>query len=356
MTGEVNAWLVHPLTLGLAAAVLSAVFVLLEVLLRSLGELGNVRFQGMVEDHRNLLPTTTDASVHLSRLIDVTRWLQLLTVGILWLTLFALPGVGVVRGLILVLLLPPAFIALSRLSFGVLGEDQIALVLRLMRPVVWPLVALLVRHGPTPQPPQQSEEEEEEEASDREIQAYLEAGQLAGIFEREESEFLQSLVDFFDTVVREVMTPRTEMVAVPDTTTYDELVKTFADSHKSRIPVYHETVDSVVGVVHVKNLVPHHANGDQPPLDEILHPVLVVPESKPLGEILRDFQHHHQQLAIVVDEYGGTSGLVTLEDILEEIVGEIQDEHDPREPPECQELQPGDVIKVGKRRYVRLTS
>ncbi len=340
MMEDLNAWLIHPLTLGLAGVVVTAVLVTLEVLLRSLGELGNVRFQGLLEDHGNLLPMSPDTSLHLSRLIDVVRWLQILTVGLLWLVLLAHPGVGIVRGLLLCVLLPPALVALSRVSLGVLGEDQIALLLRLLRPLLWPLVALLVRHGPVPQPPPPSEEEEEE-ASDREIQAYVEAGQLAGIFEGEEGEFLQSLVDFFDTVVREVMTPRTEMVAIADTTTFDELVQTFASTHKSRIPVYHETIDSVVGVVHVKNLVVHHGNGDTPALTEIMHPVLVVPEAKPLGELLRDFQHHHQQLAIVVDEYGGTSGLVTLEDLLEEIVGEIQDEHDPREPPECQEIEPG---------------
>jgi magnesium and cobalt transporter len=137
------------------------------------------------------------------------------------------------------------------------------------------------------------------------------------------------------------MTPRTDMVSIPDTATFDEVLHAFAETHKSRIPVYHDTVDRVVGVLHVKNLVKHLLRGRKPPMDDLLRDVLVVPESKPLGELLRDFQREHQQLAIVVDEYGGTSGLVTLEDVLEEIVGEIQDEHDPREPPEVEELEPG---------------
>jgi len=184
-------------------------------------------------------------------------------------------------------------------------------------------------------------EDEEEEASDREIQAYLEAGQAAGIFESEEGEFVESLVDFFDTVAREVMTPRTDMVAVSDTVSFAELGETFAETRKSRIPVYSETVDRVVGVVHVKDLVSHAGRGSQPALSELCRECLVVPESKQLGELLRDFQQQHQQLAIVVDEYGGTSGLVTLEDILEEIVGEIQDEYDPKQPPEWQELSSG---------------
>jgi magnesium and cobalt transporter len=91
----------------------------------------------------------------------------------------------------------------------------------------------------------------------------------------------------------------------------------------------------------VKNLVEHRLEGREPPLAELARECLVVPESKPLGELLRDFQQEFQQMAIVVDEYGGTSGLVTLEDILEEIVGEIEDEHDPKTPPEWLELSPG---------------
>jgi len=136
------------------------------------------------------------------------------------------------------------------------------------------------------------------------------------------------------------MTPRTEMVTVPDTVTFDELLQLFAETLKSRIPVYHETIDKVVGVAHVKNCVQFAISGQQPSIDELVNPCLVIPETKDLGELLRDFQQNHQQMAMVVDEYGGTSGLVTLEDILEEIVGEIEDEHDPETPPEWQELEP----------------
>jgi magnesium and cobalt transporter len=131
------------------------------------------------------------------------------------------------------------------------------------------------------------------------------------------------------------------MVAVPDTTSVEELLETIASTHKSRIPVYNETVDRIVGVVHVKNLVKHLLDGRRPPVTELAHDCLVVPESKELGELLRDFQREHQQMGIVVDEYGGTSGLVTLEDILEEIVGEIQDEHEPHQPPDWLELGAG---------------
>jgi magnesium and cobalt transporter len=131
------------------------------------------------------------------------------------------------------------------------------------------------------------------------------------------------------------------MIAVPEEASLTDVLETISTSLKSRIPVYRETIDRVIGVVHVKNLVRYAVGETQPPLSELMHECLVIPESKPLGELLSDFQQRHQQMAIVVDEYGGTSGLVTLEDILEEIVGEIQDEHEPMQPPEWMELAPG---------------
>jgi CBS domain containing-hemolysin-like protein len=339
VTANIAGWLTHPVTLSLAGVVLALLFVVTEVLLRSLAEIGNVRFQGMLEDHERLLPVAGDGGIHVSRVLDTLRWLQIGSVGPLWLILFSLPGVEALTAVAACVALPAVLVILSRALIGTLGEDTVAVLLRLLRPLVWPLALILARLTPAPQPP--SPEDEEEEASEREIQAYLEAGQAAGIFERDEGEFVESLVDFFDTVVREVMTPRTEMVALPLEASLQEVIETIAGTHKSRIPVYQDTVDRVVGVVHVKNLVKCVTGEHQPPLAELMHDCLVVPENKPLGELLRDFQQQHQQMAIVVDEYGGTSGLVTLEDILEEIVGEIQDEHEPEQPPEWQELAPG---------------
>ncbi len=339
MSSDVPGWLGHPATLGLFAFVPAVLFTVTEVLLRSLAEIGNVRFQGMIEGKKRPLPLDGDDPFHLSRLLDVLRWFQIVTLGLLWLVLLELPAFGRSTAVMLCVVVPTALVVLSRLTIGPLGEDATARLLRMLRPFVAFPVRLLARFGSHPTMPQP--EAEEEEASDREIRAYLEAGQAAGIFERDEGEFVESLVDFFDTVVREVMTPRTEMIAVPEDASLTEVVETIATSHKSRIPVYQETVDRIIGVVHVKNLVKYALGETQPTLRELMHDCLVVPESKPLGELLRDFQQQHQQMAIVVDEYGGTSGLVTLEDVLEEIVGEIQDEHEPAQPPEWMELAPG---------------
>jgi len=339
MNTDIVSWLAHPVTLTLVTVLISLLFTVLEVLLKSLAEMGNVRFQGMLEDHRGLLPVDSESVFHLSRLVDVLRWLQLATVGLLWLVLWQAPIVRPATALAISVFLPALLVLVSRAIFGAVGEDKVATLLRSVKPLAGPGVRLLVMMGPGPQEPQP--EGEDEEASDREIQAYLEAGQAAGIFEQDEGEIVESLVDFFDTVVREVMTPRTDMIAVPDTASVEEVLDLIAETNMSRVPVYHDNVDNVVGVVHVKNVVRQSRAGQPVELSELTHDCLVVPESKPLGELLRDFQAGHQQMAIVVDEYGGTSGLVTLEDILEEIVGEIQDEHEPSQPPEVLEIEPG---------------
>lgn len=344
MSSGIATWVLHPVTLALSGLALVLLFAVVELLLRSLAELGNVRFQGILEEHPGLFKAHT--GLHLSRLIDVLRWLQLACLGLLWLVVFRFPDVDVIAKMAAAALLPLATAIMARVVAGAVSEDAVIVLLRLVKPLASPLVAFSVRVRPSSVMP--LAEDEEEEASEAEIQAYLEAGEAAGIFEGEEGEFVESLVDFFDTVVREVMTPRTEMVSVSDADSYHELLEVFAKTHKSRIPVYRETVDQIVGVAHVKNLVKHLLGGAQPTVAELAHECLVVPESKPLGELLRDFQQQHQQMAIVVDEYGGTSGLVTLEDILEEIVGEIQDEHDPKQPPDWQELGPGVFRLLGR--------
>ena len=336
MSEVLSAWLNHPVTIALVVSIAAVVFTVSELLLRSLAELGNVRFQGILEENPNLFGGRS--GIQVSHINDVGRWLQFAMLGVLWFLVARFPAGGVEKTTA-AFAVPLLLIAAAHFIFRPLSEDMITLLLRLIGPVAGPLVTVLVSRGPSVA--SSDDEDEEEEASEAEIQAYLEAGEEAGIFESEEGEFVESLVDFFDTVVREVMTPRTEMVTVSDEADFRELLRVFAESHKSRIPIYHETIDRIVGVVHVKNLVEHRLEGTEPTVSELARECLVVPESKELGELLRDFQREYQQMAIVVDEYGGTSGLVTLEDILEEIVGEIEDEHDPKSPPEWQQIKPG---------------
>src|SRR2546425_4745699 len=139
---------------------------------------------------------------------------------------------------------------------------------------------------------------------------------------------IHSIFEFGDTVVREVMVPRIDMVCVEDTTTVDGVLRVILEEGHSRVPLYHETIDQIVGVVHVKDLLSHIKAGHHAlPAREVMRPAHFVPESKRLDDLFREMRRKRTQMAIVVDEYGGTAGLVTVEDLLEEIVGPILDEY-----------------------------
>jgi CBS domain containing-hemolysin-like protein len=171
------------------------------------------------------------------------------------------------------------------------------------------------------------------EATDQEVQAFIEVGREEGILEKDDEKLLLSIVDFGDTRVREVMTPRTDVVWIDVASTLPELADLFVSSKYSRIPVVRGSIDTVVGVAHVKDALAALRAGANRPIAELTREAYFVPETKKVAELLREFQRRRLWMAIVVDEYGGVSGLATVEDLLEEIVGEIRDEHeDEREP------------------------
>jgi putative hemolysin len=145
--------------------------------------------------------------------------------------------------------------------------------------------------------------------------------------EEEGRELLQSIVDFTETVAREVMTPRPDIVAIRLDATIPDLRALFREEQYSRMPVFRDTLDNVVGIVYVKDMVALPP-GAEPPLTTLMRAPYLVPESKRVSELLKEMQIRQVQMAIVVDEYGGTAGLATVEDLLEEIVGEIRDEYD----------------------------
>ncbi len=157
----------------------------------------------------------------------------------------------------------------------------------------------------------------------------------AGFVEGEDRRLLRSIVDFGDTLVKEVMTPRPDVVAVSVSATLDDLRTLLREEQYSRIPVYGENLDEIVGIVFIKDLIrltgAENAETPEPSVAELMRPANLVPETKRVAELLREFQLRQGQMAIVVDEYGGTAGLVTLEDLIEEIVGEIRDEYDTEE-------------------------
>ena len=142
-------------------------------------------------------------------------------------------------------------------------------------------------------------------------------------------ELLRNLADFRETMVREVMTPRPDIIAVESNATLDQLLAVYREQQYSRLPVYKDTLDNVQGFVHIKDLIQRGATlSGSSPIAPMIRPAHFVPETKRVPDLLREFQRKRVQSAIVVDEYGGTAGLVTIEDLLEEIVGEIRDEYD----------------------------
>src|SRR6266852_3612512 len=193
------------------------------------------------------------------------------------------------------------------------------------------------RGGPPP-----TADEATEEANET-AKAYIGAAEQEGLIEGEERRLLQSIVDFGDTLVREVMTPRPDIVAIRDSATIGELRTLFSEQEYSRFPVFKEGLDNIAGFVFIKDLVALWATEDSRPITPLIRTAVVVPETKRVPELLKQFQRQQTQCAIVVDEYGGTAGLVTIEDLLEEIVGEIRDEYDVETEP---------IVDEGNGRFV----
>ncbi|MGY1813643.1 hemolysin family protein [Blastococcus sp. SYSU D00820] len=183
-------------------------------------------------------------------------------------------------------------------------------------------------------------------SSEVELRELVDMAEERGVVESGERNMIHSVFELGDTIAREVMVPRTDVVYIERTKTVRQALALALRSGFSRIPVIGENVDDVVGVVYLKDLVRRSQNlGDQrgPRVEELMRPPTFVPESKPVDQLLRDMQAQRIHIAIVVDEYGGFAGLVTIEDILEEIVGEIADEHDAFSRPEVEQLDDGSM-------------
>jgi putative hemolysin len=173
--------------------------------------------------------------------------------------------------------------------------------------------------------PDGSDEKAEDNADD--FHALMEVGEAEGIIEEEERELIEAMVEFNDTRAGEIMTPRTEIRALEITSTIKAARDLIIEEKYSRIPVFRENIDHIEGVIYVRDLLQIWADGkEDQPIEPLLRDAYFVPETKSASELLKSMQQNHVQIAIVIDEYGGVAGLVTVEDILEEIVGEIEDE------------------------------
>ncbi|NOZ13569.1 MAG: HlyC/CorC family transporter [Acidobacteria bacterium] len=172
----------------------------------------------------------------------------------------------------------------------------------------------------------EDEREDDEEDRESEEKAFIDVATEQGIIEEEEKELIQGVLDFGDTLVREIMTPRTDIAGVEESVCYDELIALFSSAKHSRMPVYRRTMDDIIGIVHLKDIMGLHPDDFE--LSRCLQKPFYVPETKKVDDLLREMQKARTKMAVVLDEYGGTAGIVTIEDLMEEIVGEIEDEHD----------------------------
>ena len=171
--------------------------------------------------------------------------------------------------------------------------------------------------------PEQSDEQEEQ------IEALINAGKEEGLIEEEDRKLIQSVVEFGDKTVKEVMTPRPRMVGIEKGATANELRQLVINEQYSRIPVFDGSIDDVVGFIHVRDMFMQDEKHQCPHVWELMRPIRKVPESKKVTDLLREMQHDGAHIAVVIDEYGNTAGLSTMEDLVEEIFGEIRDEHEP---------------------------
>lgn len=325
-----------PLPELVASAALVVVSVVAIVLSALLERSGPVRLRHWVEEAGHGLRSLYDVPARfeiyrflLAALAKVAPVLLLVAFHAL-LAAHGLPSPGWIAAALVVALVVVVEM-LNRSLVGWAAEEwleRLTLLYRAMRLLFLPLVAVLAPLAPSARRPVDGlpEEEEEDQATEEEIEAFIELGTREGILEPGEEDLVWGIVDFGDTQVRSVMTPRVDMVVAAQDRDLDSLAEQFIASGHSRIPIYEDSVDHVVGILHIRDVLRGLRSDPRPGAAELAKTPFFVPERRPLDELLKEMQARFQQVAIVLDEYGGTAGLVTVEDLLEEIVGEIFDE------------------------------
>ncbi|MCE5335816.1 MAG: hemolysin family protein [Desulfobacteraceae bacterium] len=168
---------------------------------------------------------------------------------------------------------------------------------------------------------------EDSEDIEKEIQQIIDEGEQRGLISEDEGEMIQGIFSFRDTIAREIMVPRTDTVYADAGTSLSDIIQLIIQSGHSRIPIYQDSIDNIIGTLHAKDLLSFWGTGEIA-VKEITRPPYFIPETKKISEVLQDLRDNKSHMAIVIDEYGGTAGILTLEDIIEEIIGEVMDEYD----------------------------
>jgi len=249
-------------------------------------------------------------------------------------------GVGIATGFVVITLLvfgeigPKIYASRASDSFALAVAPIILFLSKLFTPVIW----LVERVSPTLGI---GKDIAEPAVTEEEIKEWIDVGKEEGTIEQGEQDMLYSVLEFGDTTAREIMTPRVDIILIEDTITFEDAIRIFNETGFSRIPVYHDQIDNITGILNVKDvfsaMVSHRKDST---IREVMYDPMFVPETKKIDDLLKELQVHRVQMAIVIDEYSSFVGIVTVEDILEELVGDILDEYD-KEEPDVQELAPG---------------
>jgi len=241
-------------------------------------------------------------------------------------------GIGIATVLVIIILLvfgeigPKIYAARASESYALRIAPVILFCSRIFTPVIWLVERVSPKFGIGKETPEPAVTEEE-------IKEWIDVGKEEGTLEQGEQDMLYSVLEFADTTAREIMTPRIDVIAMEDTVSFEEAIRIFNDTGFSRIPVYHDQIDNITGILNVKDvfsaMVSHRKDST---IKEVMYDPMFVPETKKIDDLLKELQVHRVQMAIVLDEYSSFVGIVTVEDILEEIVGDIMDEYDKEEP------------------------
>ncbi len=261
---------------------------------------------------------------------------------------FGSKGIGIATGVVTLIVL--IFGEITPKSYSATNAEKVALFVArpiyLLMKLLAPLVLLLSKFAKLLVKSFGGEVKLGPFITEEELKMLVEVGEEVGAIEKEEKEMISGIFEFGETDVREVMVPRIDMKCIDAKESIETARKLILETGHSRIPVYEGSIDNIIGILYAKDLLKYlNSKGAKPKsLREIIRPAYFVPETKKLDDLLREFQQNRVQIAIVVDEYGGTAGMVTLEDILEEIVGEIKDEYDVAEEEPLEHIDEKQVI------------
>lgn len=249
-------------------------------------------------------------------------------------------GVGIATGFVVLVLLvfgeigPKIYAARATDGFALTVAPVILFLSRLLTPVIWLVERVSPKFGI-------GKDTAEPAVTEEEIKEWIDVGKEDGTIEQDEQDMLYSVLEFGDTTAREIMTPRVDVILMEDTVTFEDAIRIFNDTGFSRIPVYHDQIDNITGILNVKDIFSAMVSRRKDStIREVMYDPTFVPETKKIDDLLKELQVHRVQMAIVIDEYSSFIGIVTVEDILEELVGDIMDEYD-REDPDVQEIAPG---------------